>query len=420
MRMMFRIKDIDTAARLHAATSGRPRRPTSRHQAEGLKEKRLWQRASRQGRILGMGCSKFGERWDKEADDLMVEAFDGGHRRRRHREEADRGGLAGDRHRGAARRQVGRAARGRAAAALHPGDARRELLRQRHRGLPRRGLRRGLGRGRHRAGARRREAEGHRLRRPAAARPRPAQRHVLAEPVGARHASPSSPPPIAPSTTSTPEDLKRAMAHISVKSHDNGAANPKAHLRNKITIDTVLNAPTIAEPLGLYDCCGVSDGVGLRHRHHARDRQEPRQEGHDLGQGAAARGLERHARRSTTPGTAATSPPRASPPSAPTRRPASTSPREEIEPDRGARLLLGHRARDDGGPAHLARGRRHQGRARRLLRCRRQGALPDRRRPEVLRPSDRRVGHAHDLRDVPADAGPRRRAPAQEDAALSA
>ena len=25
--------------------------------------------------ILGMGCSKFGERWDKEAQDLMGEAF---------------------------------------------------------------------------------------------------------------------------------------------------------------------------------------------------------------------------------------------------------------------------------------------------------------------------------------------------------
>src|ERR1700741_354768 len=25
--------------------------------------------------ILGMGCSKFGERWDAEADDLMLEAF---------------------------------------------------------------------------------------------------------------------------------------------------------------------------------------------------------------------------------------------------------------------------------------------------------------------------------------------------------
>jgi len=56
------------------------------------------------------------------------------------------------------------------------------------------------------------------------------------------------------------EDLKRAMAHISVKSHDNGAKNPKAHLRNRITEETVLNAPMIADPLGLYDCCGVSDG----------------------------------------------------------------------------------------------------------------------------------------------------------------
>src|SRR5690606_8293342 len=29
-----------------------------------------------------------------------------------------------------------------------------------------------------------------------------------------------------------PKDLKRAMAHISVKSHDNGSRNPKAHLRS--------------------------------------------------------------------------------------------------------------------------------------------------------------------------------------------
>ncbi|MBO9422212.1 acetyl-CoA acetyltransferase [Labrenzia sp. R4_2] len=55
-------------------------------------------------------------------------------------------------------------------------------------------------------------------------------------------------------------DMKRAMAHISVKSHDNGARNPKAHLRNRIDEDKVLNAPMIAEPLGLFDCCGVSDG----------------------------------------------------------------------------------------------------------------------------------------------------------------
>jgi acetyl-CoA C-acetyltransferase len=56
------------------------------------------------------------------------------------------------------------------------------------------------------------------------------------------------------------QDLKRAMAHVSVKSHDNGSRNPKAHLRKKIDIDTVINAPMISEPLGLFDCCGVSDG----------------------------------------------------------------------------------------------------------------------------------------------------------------
>jgi len=56
-------------------------------------------------------------------------------------------------------------------------------------------------------------------------------------------------------------DLKRAMAHVSVKSHANGAKNPKAHLRKAVDVDTVLNAPMIAEPLGLYDCCGVSDGA---------------------------------------------------------------------------------------------------------------------------------------------------------------
>lgn len=54
--------------------------------------------------------------------------------------------------------------------------------------------------------------------------------------------------------------LKRAIAHVSVKSHANGAKNPKAHLQKEITEEQVLRAPMIAEPLGLFDCCGVSDG----------------------------------------------------------------------------------------------------------------------------------------------------------------
>ena len=57
------------------------------------------------------------------------------------------------------------------------------------------------------------------------------------------------------------DTLREAMAHISVKSHDNAARNSKAHLRKPITVQSVLDAPTVAHPLGLFDCCGVSDGA---------------------------------------------------------------------------------------------------------------------------------------------------------------
>ncbi len=53
---------------------------------------------------------------------------------------------------------------------------------------------------------------------------------------------------------------KKAIAHISAKSHANGALNPKAHLRKAVSEEQIINAPMIAYPLGLFDCCGVSDG----------------------------------------------------------------------------------------------------------------------------------------------------------------
>ena len=59
----------------------------------------------------------------------------------------------------------------------------------------------------------------------------------------------------------TTEEGKRVLAKISVNSHKNGAKNPKAHLQRIITEEDVLNAPIIASPLGLFDCCGVSDGA---------------------------------------------------------------------------------------------------------------------------------------------------------------
>ncbi|MET0542314.1 MAG: acetyl-CoA acetyltransferase [Variovorax sp.] len=57
------------------------------------------------------------------------------------------------------------------------------------------------------------------------------------------------------------EDLKRAIARVSWKSHQNGVLSPKAHLRKAVTMEQILGAPMIADPLGLFDCCGVSDGA---------------------------------------------------------------------------------------------------------------------------------------------------------------
>jgi acetyl-CoA C-acetyltransferase len=59
----------------------------------------------------------------------------------------------------------------------------------------------------------------------------------------------------------SPEEGKTMLAKISIKSHHNGLLNPKAHLRRELTLEQVLNAPIIAWPLGLFDCCGVSDGA---------------------------------------------------------------------------------------------------------------------------------------------------------------
>jgi acetyl-CoA C-acetyltransferase len=55
----------------------------------------------------------------------------------------------------------------------------------------------------------------------------------------------------------TREDLAR----VAVKNHANGAKHPKAHFRREITMETALDAPMIAWPLGRFDSCAVSDGA---------------------------------------------------------------------------------------------------------------------------------------------------------------
>lgn len=55
----------------------------------------------------------------------------------------------------------------------------------------------------------------------------------------------------------TREDLARVPVHA----HEMASRNPLAHYRNKITLEQVLQANPVAEPLGVFDCAPLSDGA---------------------------------------------------------------------------------------------------------------------------------------------------------------
>ena len=54
---------------------------------------------------------------------------------------------------------------------------------------------------------------------------------------------------------------KSTLASVAIKNHHNGKLSPKAHLRMEVTEEQVLRAPMIYEPLGLFDCCPTTDGA---------------------------------------------------------------------------------------------------------------------------------------------------------------
>ncbi len=54
---------------------------------------------------------------------------------------------------------------------------------------------------------------------------------------------------------------KQHLAKIAVKNHHNGTLCPRAHFQREVSLDVVMNAPMIAWPLGLFDCCPVTDGA---------------------------------------------------------------------------------------------------------------------------------------------------------------
>lgn len=53
---------------------------------------------------------------------------------------------------------------------------------------------------------------------------------------------------------------REQMAEVAVKNHKNASQNPYAQYQREIKPSFVLNSPTVAEPLNMFDCAPISDG----------------------------------------------------------------------------------------------------------------------------------------------------------------
>jgi acetyl-CoA C-acetyltransferase len=54
---------------------------------------------------------------------------------------------------------------------------------------------------------------------------------------------------------------REQLGMVAVKNHQNAEKNPNAQYRRAMSLDVVLKAPMVAEPLGLFDCAPLSDGA---------------------------------------------------------------------------------------------------------------------------------------------------------------
>ncbi len=302
--------------------------------------------------IVGMGCSRFGERWDAAPEDLMLEACDRGARGRRDRARSHRGRVArrvlpGAEHVGKSGLPLSMALRlpnvpvTRVENLCATGT---EALRGAVYAVAAGAVDIALADGR-------RETQGHGLRAACRSAPRAPSRTSgsrasrapgafaqLASAYAARHGHSMHGPQARDGARVLEEPRERQRAIRRRTCATAITHRPGARTRRR--------SPTRS---GVYDCCGVSDGaacaivttpaiareLGKRDMVTIKALQLAPSNGVELG----------HAT-----GMAATRSPRASRRSARTAKPASRDPRARDRPDGSARLLLHHRARADGGP----------------------------------------------------------------------
>jgi acetyl-CoA C-acetyltransferase len=58
-----------------------------------------------------------------------------------------------------------------------------------------------------------------------------------------------------------PDELRRVLARIASKNHANGARNPRAQFRREMSVEKICAMPAVAGGLSVMDCAGVADGA---------------------------------------------------------------------------------------------------------------------------------------------------------------
>src|SRR3954452_745392 len=56
------------------------------------------------------------------------------------------------------------------------------------------------------------------------------------------------------------DEMRTVLARIASKNHANGARNPKAQFRKEMSVEQICGMPAVAGGLSVFDCAGVADG----------------------------------------------------------------------------------------------------------------------------------------------------------------
>jgi acetyl-CoA C-acetyltransferase len=57
------------------------------------------------------------------------------------------------------------------------------------------------------------------------------------------------------------DEMRRVLARIAAKNHSNGARNPRAQFRKVMSVEQLCSMPAVAGGLSVFDCAGVADGA---------------------------------------------------------------------------------------------------------------------------------------------------------------